>query len=149
MAGSRLGIFGNFRSRIKRPPLGVPWAPPPPGETTANFTCWTFVTRLLNWIAGSRDRANTCPYVKLCIFGLKHVFPSYGLDVGDVGLLFLNFLVHVSAVPAEAFGWPDVRKSVSCGLVTQSASVGHLGSARVRSVRKHTISPRGWRRIRW
>lgn len=57
--------------------------------------------------------------------------------------------MHFSGFPAEVFGWPDVRKSLSCGHVTQCASVGGVGSAHGRTARNSPGSPRGWRRIRW
>ena len=75
--------------------------------------------------------------------------PAYGLTIGNLDLSSLDFPVPFVGFSVVAFGCPSVRGSLSCGPVIQLASVGHVGSARIRTARNSPVVPGGWRRGRW
>ena len=129
----------------------LPWGSAscgPAGETTANFTFWTFVQKLRIRDSRRQDRTFTGAYGTICIFGVKIVFLAYGLTFGNLSLSFRNFLVPFLEFSETYLAKVPILSTSRRLLETYFAKEPILRMARGR-LENGSVAPGGWRRTRW
>ena len=127
----------------------LPWGSAccgPAGETTANFTCWTFATRLSTAHSEDRQTPKTGRRDSKCVSGLKTVVLAYGDDIGSVGCsMFAR-----SRPSCQVF---NVSESGDCESVhpfeNQMDARAGVGRQQVVTSRTRPVVPLGWGKIRW
>ena len=146
-----LGLRNSLRSALSDAPWGFARRGPA-GETTANFTCLTFLTKLKSWNSEGRQTSNTGSRVSNCIFGLKPVAPAYGFDVGSDGVFVSDISGPFLQFPAVAFGWSVSVESgnsqFGCPFEINVDNV-NVDVEHVVASKNVPVNTLGWRKLRW